>query len=49
MFLALPADLDLALAVDVFFGVMWYRLLNRHAEADDELSGEIAGLLGRIR
>ncbi|MER6946314.1 TetR/AcrR family transcriptional regulator [Nonomuraea sp. NPDC000554] len=46
---ALPADLDLDLAVDVVFGAMWYRLLNRHAEVDEKLAREIAGLLGRIR
>ncbi|MEW9553565.1 TetR/AcrR family transcriptional regulator [Nonomuraea sp. NPDC050783] len=46
---ALPADVDLELAVDVIFGVMWYRLLNRHAEVNVALAEEIAGLLGRIR
>ncbi|MCK2213129.1 TetR/AcrR family transcriptional regulator [Actinomadura sp. ATCC 31491] len=46
---ALPPDVDLELAVDVVFGVMWYRLLNRHAEVNVDLAEEIAGLLGRIR
>lgn len=46
---ALPPDVDLELAVDLVFGVMWYRLLNRHAEVNEELAEEIAGLLARIR
>ncbi|WP_188192558.1 TetR/AcrR family transcriptional regulator [Nonomuraea sp. SYSU D8015] len=46
---ALPADVDLELAVDLVFGAMWYRLLNRHAEVNDALAEDIAGLLGRIR
>ncbi|MEV1167132.1 TetR/AcrR family transcriptional regulator [Nonomuraea sp. NPDC049784] len=46
---AVPDDVDLDLAVDLVFGVMWYRLLNRHAEVNSELAEEIAGLLARIR
>jgi AcrR family transcriptional regulator len=46
---ALPDDVDLELAVDLIFGAMWYRLLNRHAEVNEELAEEIAGLLARIR
>ncbi|WP_246075387.1 TetR/AcrR family transcriptional regulator C-terminal ligand-binding domain-containing protein [Nonomuraea terrae] len=46
---AVPADVDLEPAVDLEFGTMSYRLLNRHAELDDTLAGEIAGLLARIR
>jgi hypothetical protein len=40
---------DLELAVDLIFGAMWYRLLNRHAEVNEELAEEIAGLFARIR
>ncbi|WP_433434399.1 TetR/AcrR family transcriptional regulator [Nonomuraea sp. CA-141351] len=46
---AVPDDVGLDLAVDLVFGVMWYRLLNRHAEVNSELAEEIAGLLARIR
>ncbi|MEV0229974.1 TetR/AcrR family transcriptional regulator [Nonomuraea sp. NPDC050786] len=46
---AVPEDVDLELAVDLVFGAMWYRLLNRHAEVNAELAEEIAGLLARIR
>ncbi|MFG1703930.1 TetR/AcrR family transcriptional regulator [Nonomuraea sp. M3C6] len=46
---AVPADVDLELAVDLVFGAMWYRLLNRHAEVNEELAEEITGLLARIR
>ncbi|MGP3957511.1 TetR-like C-terminal domain-containing protein [Nonomuraea sp. 3N208] len=46
---ALPDGVDLELAVDLAFGAMWYRLLNRHAEVNDDLAEEIAGLLARIR
>ncbi|MBE1587644.1 TetR/AcrR family transcriptional regulator [Nonomuraea angiospora] len=45
---AVPADVELDLAVDLVFGAMWYRLLNRHAEVNQELAEEIAGLLARI-
>ncbi|MER5998995.1 TetR/AcrR family transcriptional regulator [Nonomuraea angiospora] len=45
---AVPDDVDLELAVDLVFGAMWYRLLNRHAEVNQELAEEIAGLLARI-
>jgi AcrR family transcriptional regulator len=45
---AVPADLDLELAVDLVYGAMWYRLLNRHAEVNEELAEEITGLLARI-
>ncbi|WP_170222908.1 hypothetical protein [Nonomuraea turkmeniaca] len=33
---------------DLVFDAMWYRLLNRHAEVNDDLAEEIAGLLARI-
>ncbi|MGR6914594.1 TetR/AcrR family transcriptional regulator [[Actinomadura] parvosata] len=46
---ALPADVDLELAVDLVFGVMWYRLLNRHADVNEGLAEEMAALLARIR
>ncbi|KAB8191201.1 TetR family transcriptional regulator [Nonomuraea phyllanthi] len=46
---AVPGDVDLELAVDLVYGAMWYRLLNRHAEVNTDLAEEIAGLLGRIR
>lgn len=45
---AVPDDVDVELAVDLVFGAMWYRLLNRHAEVNQELAEEIAGLLARI-
>ncbi|WP_219464294.1 TetR/AcrR family transcriptional regulator [Nonomuraea rhizosphaerae] len=46
---ALPEDVDVELAVDLIFGAMWYRLLNRHAEVDKKLAEEIAALVARIR
>ncbi|MGI5286920.1 TetR/AcrR family transcriptional regulator [Nonomuraea polychroma] len=46
---ALPAGVDPELAVDLIYGAMWYRLLNRHADVNGELAEEIAGLLARIR
>ncbi|MGW0804256.1 TetR/AcrR family transcriptional regulator [Nonomuraea sp. NPDC002799] len=45
---AVPADVDLELAADLIFGVMWYRLLNRHAEVNAELAEDITALLARI-
>jgi AcrR family transcriptional regulator len=45
---ALPTDVDVELAVDLIFGAMWYRLLNRHAEVDETLAEEIAALVARI-
>lgn len=45
---AVPPDVDLELAVDLVFGAMWYRLLNRHAEVNEMLAEGIAGLLARI-
>lgn len=45
---ALPADVDVELAVDLIFGAMWYRLLNRHAEVDEALAEEIAALVARL-
>jgi AcrR family transcriptional regulator len=44
----LPDDVDVELAVDLIFGAMWYRLLNRHADVDERLAEEIAALLARI-
>ncbi|MGN9840815.1 TetR/AcrR family transcriptional regulator [Nonomuraea sp. H19] len=46
---ALPAGVNPELAVDLIFGAMWYRLLNRHAAVNEELADEIAGLLARMR
>jgi AcrR family transcriptional regulator len=46
---ALPEGVDPELVVDLIFGVMWYRLLNRHAEVNEELAEEIDALLARIR
>ncbi|MFI7452567.1 TetR/AcrR family transcriptional regulator [Nonomuraea sp. NPDC049714] len=46
---ALPAGVDPELAVDIAFGVMWYRLLNRHAEVDEKLAEDVAALVARIR
>lgn len=43
-------DADLDLAVDVVFGVMWYRLLSGHAPLDgqlaEELTSTVTALLG---
>ena len=38
---------SLDLAVDIAFGVMWYRLLSGHAPVDGALAAEIAAALGR--
>jgi hypothetical protein len=46
---ALPVGVDPELAVDIAFGVMWYRLLNRHAEVDEQLAEDVAALVARIR
>ncbi|MEV0998319.1 TetR/AcrR family transcriptional regulator C-terminal ligand-binding domain-containing protein [Nonomuraea sp. NPDC050202] len=46
---ALPADVYLELAVDLLLGAMRYRLLNRHAEVNENLAEEMAALLARIR
>ncbi|HEY7485516.1 MAG TPA: TetR/AcrR family transcriptional regulator [Streptosporangiaceae bacterium] len=42
-------DADPELAVDMVFGTMWYRLLNRHAPVDSELATDITALLSRIK
>ncbi|WP_336208035.1 TetR/AcrR family transcriptional regulator [Nonomuraea sp. LPB2021202275-12-8] len=42
-------DVDPELAVDVAFGVMCYRLLNRHAEVDAALAEDVAALIVPIR
>ncbi|MCP2168394.1 transcriptional regulator, TetR family [Goodfellowiella coeruleoviolacea] len=39
---------SLTLAVDMVFGVMWYRLLHRHAPVDDALVGELVAALVRL-
>ncbi|MFB4270221.1 TetR/AcrR family transcriptional regulator C-terminal ligand-binding domain-containing protein [Nonomuraea sp. GTA35] len=46
---ALPADVYLELAVDLLLGATRYRLLNRHAEVNENLAEEMAALLARIR
>ncbi|WP_371651693.1 MULTISPECIES: TetR/AcrR family transcriptional regulator [unclassified Streptomyces] len=42
------ADASLDLAVDFAFGVMWYRLLSRHAPVDDELAADLAAALEKL-
>lgn len=42
-------DVDVELAVDMVFGTMWYRLLNRHAPVDTALATELTEVLGRIK
>ncbi|NUR83182.1 MAG: TetR/AcrR family transcriptional regulator [Nonomuraea sp.] len=44
----LPAGMDVELLVDVIFGAMWYRLLNRHAPVDRSLAHELGDLVARI-
>ncbi|WP_214327706.1 TetR/AcrR family transcriptional regulator [Nonomuraea sediminis] len=44
----LPEGIDPELVVDMIFGVMWYRLLNRHAPVDRSLAEEVDDLLARI-
>ncbi|MEN3535954.1 TetR/AcrR family transcriptional regulator [Microbispora sp. ZYX-F-249] len=43
-----PPGADLDLLVDMVFGVMWYRLLNRHAPLDAAAARDIAALVRRI-
>ncbi|WP_182902600.1 TetR/AcrR family transcriptional regulator [Microbispora sp. H10830] len=43
-----PPGTDLDLLVDMIFGAMWYRLLNRHAPLDAALAGDITALVARI-
>ncbi|MBP2706634.1 TetR/AcrR family transcriptional regulator [Microbispora sp. RL4-1S] len=43
-----PAGVDPGTLVDMIFGAMWYRLLNRHAPVDAALAGEITRLVARI-
>jgi AcrR family transcriptional regulator len=43
-----PAGVDPELLVDMIFGTMWYRLLNRHAPVDTALAREITALVARI-
>ncbi|GAA4567692.1 TetR/AcrR family transcriptional regulator [Planotetraspora kaengkrachanensis] len=45
---ALSSHADLDLTVDMIFGAMWYRLLNRHAPVDAALAEEITDLVRRI-
>ncbi|GII27681.1 TetR/AcrR family transcriptional regulator [Planotetraspora mira] len=40
-----PSHADLDLIVDMIFGAMWYRLLNRHAPVDALLAEEITVLV----
>jgi AcrR family transcriptional regulator len=44
----LTAAVPLELVVDFAFGVMWYRLLSRHAPIDEELVGEIIRAIARM-
>ncbi|MEU5864287.1 TetR/AcrR family transcriptional regulator [Nonomuraea sp. NPDC047529] len=44
----LSADVDLELAVDMVFGAMWYRLMNRHAPVDESLADEVTTMLARL-
>ncbi|KUJ65247.1 TetR family transcriptional regulator [Streptomyces albus subsp. albus] len=41
-------QVSLDLAVDIAFGVMWYRLLSGHAAVDAELAREVAVALRRL-
>ena len=34
-------SLDINLAIDLFYGAMWYRLLNGHAPLDDQFAGDL--------
>ncbi|ETK32155.1 TetR/AcrR family transcriptional regulator [Microbispora sp. ATCC PTA-5024] len=43
-----PRGADPELLVDMVFGTMWYRLLNRHAPVDAALARDITALLSRI-
>lgn len=43
-----PRGADPELLVDMIFGVMWYRLLNRHAPIDAALAEDITALVTRI-
>ncbi|MFG1861192.1 TetR/AcrR family transcriptional regulator [Microbispora bryophytorum] len=43
-----PPGADLDLLIDMIFGVMWYRLLNRHAPLDAALAGDITALVAGI-
>ncbi|MEU4346561.1 TetR-like C-terminal domain-containing protein [Streptomyces sp. NPDC023838] len=42
------AEASLDLAVDFAFGVMWYRLLSRHAPVDDDLAADLAAALEKL-
>ncbi|WP_043626935.1 TetR/AcrR family transcriptional regulator [Nonomuraea candida] len=44
----LSADVDLELAVDMVFGAMWYRLMNRHAPVDESLADDVTAMLARL-
>jgi hypothetical protein len=44
----LTAAVPLELVVDFVFGVMWYRLLSRHAPINEELAGEITSAIARM-
>jgi AcrR family transcriptional regulator len=43
----ISADADLGLLQDVAYGVLWYRLLFRHAPLDDEAARDISSLIAR--
>lgn len=38
-------NLNLELAIDVFYGAVWYRLLLKHAALNDEFTVEVVDLL----
>lgn len=44
----LSTDVDLELAVDMVFGAMWYRLMNRHAPVDESLADDVTAMLARL-
>ncbi|GAA3243541.1 TetR/AcrR family transcriptional regulator [Actinocorallia longicatena] len=44
----LPPEVDRELAVDLVFGAMWYRLLNRHAPVDGAFAREVAAAVLRM-
>jgi AcrR family transcriptional regulator len=44
----LSNEVPLDLAVDIAFGVLWYRLLGQHAPIDDALAGQITDGLRRM-
>jgi hypothetical protein len=43
----ISADTDLDLLQDVAYGVLWYRLLFRHAPLDDKTARAVASLIAR--